>query len=71
MDVIGILGKINISVNDLVNLKKGDVIRLSSKTSDELKISVEGKNKFYGKLGLLGSKKAMQITSFAESYSKK
>ena len=71
VDVIGILGKINISVNDLVNLKKGDVIRLSSKTSDELKISVEGKNKFYGKLGLLGSKKAMQITSFAESYSKK
>ncbi|MDR4498646.1 MAG: flagellar motor switch protein FliM [Candidatus Scalindua sp.] len=71
VDVVGILGKINITVNDLANLKKGDVIRLSSKISDDLKIAVERENKFYGKLGLLGSKKAMQITSFVENYSKK
>ncbi|MDR4505517.1 MAG: flagellar motor switch protein FliM [Candidatus Scalindua sp.] len=69
VDVVGILDKVNITVNDLVNLKKGDVIRLGSKVSDDLKIVVEGKNKFYGKLGLLGSKKAMQITSVADGYS--
>ncbi len=66
VDVVGILDRINITVNDLANLKEGDVIRLGSKISDDLKIAVEGKNKFYGKLGLLGSKKAMQITSLSE-----
>ncbi|GJQ58264.1 MAG: hypothetical protein D8M57_02750 [Candidatus Scalindua sp. AMX11] len=66
VDIVGVLDKINITVNDLTTLKEGDVIRLKSKISDDLKIAVEGKNKFYGKLGLLGAKKAMQITSVSE-----
>ncbi len=64
VDVVGILDRIDIAMNDLANLKEGDVIRLGCKISDDLKIAIEGKDKFYGKLGLFGSKKAMQITSF-------
>jgi flagellar motor switch protein FliM len=63
--VTGILDETSVTVNDLINLKEGDVMRLDSKITDDLRITVEGKNKFYGKLGLSGSKKAMQITSNA------
>jgi flagellar motor switch protein FliM len=66
-DVVGVLDKINVAVSDLVNLKVGDVMRLGSKITDDLRITVEGKDKFRGKLGLSGSKKAMQITSYVES----
>ncbi|MBO1224805.1 MAG: flagellar motor switch protein FliM [Candidatus Scalindua sediminis] len=64
--VTGVLDETSVTVDDLINLKEGDVMRLDSKITDDLKITVEGKNKFYGKLGLLGSKKAMQITSYVE-----
>ncbi|MCP5006849.1 MAG: hypothetical protein GY941_23320 [Planctomycetes bacterium] len=66
VEVVGVLDEIHISINDLVNLKTGDVIRLGSKVTDNLKISVEAINKFSGKLGLLGSKKAMQISSVSD-----
>ncbi|KKK80913.1 hypothetical protein LCGC14_2818750, partial [marine sediment metagenome] len=64
--VTGVLDETSVTVDDLINLKEGDVMRLDSKITDDLRITVEGKNKFYGKLGLLGSKKAMQITSYVE-----
>jgi flagellar motor switch protein FliM len=64
--VTGVLDETNVTVDDLINLKEGDVMRLNSKITDDLGIRVEGVNKFNGKLGLLGSKKAMQITSSVE-----
>jgi flagellar motor switch protein FliM len=64
--VTGVLDETNVAVDDLINLKEGDVMRLNSKITDDLRIRVEGKNKFNGKLGLLGSKKALQITSSLE-----
>ena len=64
--VTGILDEINITVEDLINLKEGDVIRLDNKITDDLRVAVEGKNKFFGKLGLSHKKKAIQITSSVE-----
>jgi flagellar motor switch protein FliM len=61
--VTGVLDETNVTVDDLIHLKVGDVMRLNSKITDDLGIRVEGVNKFNGKLGLLGSKKAMQIIS--------
>jgi flagellar motor switch protein FliM len=66
-NVAGVLDKINVTVQDLINLKVGDVMKLDSKITDDLRITVEGVDKFHGKLGLLGSKKAMQITSYVEA----
>jgi flagellar motor switch protein FliM len=66
-NVTGVLDKINVTVSDLINLKVGDVMRLESKITEDLRITVEGVDKFHGKLGLLGSKKAMQITSYVEA----
>jgi len=64
--VAGVLDETNITVSDVANLKEGDVLRLDSKITNHLKVSVEGINKFSGKLGLFSSKKAIQITSLIE-----
>ncbi len=61
--VAGVLDETNITVSDVVNLKEGDVLKLDSKITNHLKVSVEGKIKFSGKLGLFSRKKAIQITS--------
>jgi len=61
IDVSGVLDETNFTVTDISNLKEGDVLRLDNKITNNLKVFVEGKNKFNGKLGLYGSKKAIQI----------
>ncbi|MFV1974585.1 MAG: flagellar motor switch protein FliM [Candidatus Scalindua sp.] len=61
INVAGVLDETNFTINDISNLKVGDVLRLDSKVTNNLKVFVEGKNKFNGKLGLYGSKKAIQI----------
>ncbi len=66
MVVSGVLDETNITVNDVANIKEGDVLRLDNKITNNLKVYVEGKDKFYGKLGLFGSKKAIQITGLVE-----
>lgn len=65
--VAGVLNETNITVNDLISLKVGDVLRLDNKITNDIKVSVEGKNKFYGKPGLFGSKKAIQIAALIDS----
>ena len=64
--VSGVLDETHITVNDINNIKEGDVLRLDNKITNNLKVYVEGKNKFYGKLGLFGPKKAIQITGLVE-----
>ena len=64
--VAGVLDETNITVSDVANLKEGDVLRLDSKITNHIKVTVEGKNKFSGKLGLFSSKKAIQITSLID-----
>jgi flagellar motor switch protein FliM len=64
--VTGVMDETNFTVNDVATLKVGDVLRLDNKITNNLKVFVEGKNKFYGKLGLYGSKKAMQIIGLSD-----
>ena len=52
LSVTGVLDETDFTVNDIVNLKAGDVLRLDSKITNNLKVFIEGKNKFHGKLGL-------------------
>lgn len=65
LSVAGVLDETDFTVNDIANLKAGDVLRLDSKITNNLKVVVEGKNKYYGKLGLFGSKKAIQIVGLS------
>lgn len=58
-----ILGNSTISVNDLVNLQVGDIIRLDSKVDDELSVYVGNINKFKALPGASGDCYAVRITS--------
>jgi flagellar motor switch protein FliM len=66
LSVAGVLDETDFTVSDIANLKAGDVLRLDSKITNNLKVVVEGQNKFYGKLGLFGSKKAIQIIGLTD-----
>lgn len=56
------LGKTVLSLNDLVNLKPGDVVKLDNKITDDLCFNIEGKTKHAGKPGVIGKKMALQVS---------
>lgn len=58
-----ILGTTHLTLNELVNLKKGDVIRLDNKINDDMPLEIVEKTKGYGKPGVIGKKLAFQISS--------
>ncbi|GMQ60485.1 flagellar motor switch protein FliM [Vallitalea sediminicola] len=58
-----VLGRSNISVNDFVNLQKGDIIKLSDKVDSEMDVYVGNIKKFKGKPGIFNNKNAIKITS--------
>lgn len=57
-----------ISVNDLLKLQVGDIVRLDNSVADESSITVNvcGKPKFKAKQGRIGNKQAIQIISKIE-----
>ena len=63
MDMIADFGTINLPIRDVLNLRVGDVVRLSNiKVGDPLLLSVGDKKKFYCQPGVVGKKMAVQIT---------
>ncbi|MCT4688235.1 flagellar motor switch protein FliM [Vallitalea sp.] len=58
-----VLGKSSISVNDFVNLQKGDIIKLNNKVDSEMEVYVGNIKKFKGKPGIFNHKNAIKITS--------
>lgn len=55
------LGETNITVRDLLNLKKEDVIVINRKINEDIEVYVENEVKFYGRPGLKGKHKAVQV----------
>jgi flagellar motor switch protein FliM len=64
MDVI--LGDVDISVHDLVDLKVGDVLRLNNHVSDDLVVKVNGIPKFLSRPGTKGNRIAINIMDIIE-----
>ena len=58
-----VLGTSSISVNDFVNLQKGDIIKLNSGIEDELTIYVGNINKFKALPGSSSDNDAVRVTS--------
>jgi flagellar motor switch protein FliM len=58
-----VLGRNSLTIRQLLELKKGDVLVLGQKISDPLVLQVEEKSQFLGNPGILGKKKAIQIIS--------
>lgn len=56
------MGRVNVSVRELLDLGVGDVLQMETKVDSELTITIGQKEKFHGKPGLAGSRMAVQIT---------
>lgn len=63
LTTIAILGSTQIVLNELINLKAGDVLRLDNKITDDICMVIEEKTKYYGKPGVIGNKLAFQVSS--------
>ncbi|GAB6390701.1 MAG: flagellar motor switch protein FliM [Treponematales bacterium] len=56
------IGRINVSIRDVLALQTGDVVRLyNTKVGDPYSLNVENKKKFLCRPGILGKKLAVQI----------
>ncbi|MDC7222406.1 MAG: flagellar motor switch protein FliM [Spirochaetales bacterium] len=57
------IGSVNVSMKDVLNLRQGDVIRLSNtKVNDPLSIKIGNRPKFECRPGLVGKSMAVQVT---------
>jgi flagellar motor switch protein FliM len=55
------LGRRRIAIRDLLNLRAGDTLLLDREASEPLLANVQGIPKFFGRAGLYGTNKAIQI----------
>ncbi len=62
VDVRGELGSTVVSVNEILNLQKGDVIKLDSRVNEKAKIRVGSNVKFVGDIGVSNNRMAIKIT---------
>jgi|WetSurMetagenome_2_1015567.scaffolds.fasta_scaffold139396_2 flagellar motor switch protein FliM len=51
-----------VTLGELLELKKGDVIILQNVKKDQVQVLITGKKKYYGKPGMVNGKKAVQIS---------
>lgn len=61
-----VLGKSTISINDFVNMQRGDIIKLNSKVDDELTVYVGNINKFTALPGASAGTYAVKISSIIQ-----
>uniref|UniRef100_UPI0026245FEF FliM/FliN family flagellar motor switch protein n=1 Tax=Sulfurimonas sp. TaxID=2022749 RepID=UPI0026245FEF len=61
------LGEADLSLNDILELQVGDVIRLSAPANDIVTISVDGKDRFRGEIGLRRFRKSININEIIET----
>jgi flagellar motor switch protein FliM len=62
VNVVAEIGKINISIRDVLALQTGDVVRLyNTRTGDPYSLNIGNKKKFLCRPGVIGKKMAVQI----------
>ncbi len=70
LPVIVELGSVDVAVRDILNLKIGDIVNLTNtKINSEMKVKVTDKVKYTARPGIVGPKKAIQITGIVEEFS--
>ncbi len=68
IEVVAEIGNVELSMRDVIDLKRGDVIQLpANRLTDAIILKVGNKNKFLGKPGLVGKKIAVQIDHAIET----
>lgn len=67
IDIIAELGALDISVKDVLNLQRGDIIKLErNKVNDEMILKIGNRDKFYVRPGVVGNHMSVQVTRKAE-----
>lgn len=59
------LAQTTIKVSDLMNLQPGDILTTSKPSGSEVVMQVEGKHKFWGRIGQFRGVRAIQVTRAA------
>ncbi|MBL8991909.1 MAG: flagellar motor switch protein FliM [Spirochaetia bacterium] len=59
--VVAKLGSMHLSVKEILNLKKGDILQLGTKVSDDLELAIGDRHKFNCQAGRVGNKIGVQI----------
>lgn len=62
VEVRAFLANTSITLQDLLSLKEGDVITTDKSSGSDVVVQVEGRNKFYGRIGQFRGNRAIQIT---------
>jgi flagellar motor switch protein FliM len=66
LPMAAVIGQIKLSIRDLLQLQRGDILCLDKKKETDLVLTIGGKAKMMGKTGLVGRKKAIEIVSIIE-----
>lgn len=66
VEVKAVLGETSITIRDLLDLQKGDVIKLDKKVDEDVDVYIGGVKKFCGVVGLKKNYLAIQVTSICE-----
>jgi flagellar motor switch protein FliM len=61
-----VVGQTKLTIRDLLQLQRGDILALDKPSNSELLIQVGGRTKMAGKSGLIGRKKAFKVTKIIE-----
>lgn len=67
VDVEANLGEADLTLADILELKIGDVLRLSAPANDIVTVSVDGKERFRGEIGLRRFRKSIQISEVIDT----
>ncbi len=61
-----LVGQMKLTIRDLLQLQRGDILALDKPRDSELSIQIGGKTKMAGTSGLIGRKKAFKVTRIIE-----
>ncbi|MFN3531399.1 MAG: flagellar motor switch protein FliM [Candidatus Brocadia sp.] len=61
-----VLGTTQLMFHELINLKVGDVVKLDNKITEDIRLEIDEKTKYYGKPGVIGKKMAFQVSSVSD-----
>jgi len=61
------LGNAELNMRDVLDLQIGDIVRLSSAADDIVTLSIDGKERFRGEMGLRRFRKSIQITEVIDT----
>jgi flagellar motor switch protein FliM len=62
-----VLGNVELSLRDILELQSGDVVRLTSPADDIVTLCIDGKDRFRGRIGLRRFRKSIQITEVIDT----